>query len=61
MLLVHYFESLSDQAIEVFNQFGAGDKVRYIPVHSLVPNLGKSKLQVYWHLIFYLDVMLLVR
>lgn len=47
MLLVHYFEFLSDQAIEVLNLFGAGDKVRYIPVHSLVPNLGKSKLQVY--------------
>ena len=47
MLLVHYFEFLSDQAIEVLNLFGAGDKVRYIPVHSLVTNLGKSKLQVY--------------
>ena len=43
MLLVQYFESLSDQAIEVFNLFGAGDKARYIPVHSLVPNLGKSR------------------
>ena len=28
MLLVHYFESLLDEAIEVFNLFGGGDKAR---------------------------------
>ena len=43
MLLVHYFESLSDQAIEIWNLFVAGDKARYVPVHSMVQNLGKSR------------------
>ena len=43
VLLVHYFESLSDQAIEVWNLFGAGDHARYIPVHILVQNLGKYR------------------
>ena len=28
MLLVHYFESLLDEAIEAFNLFGGGDKAR---------------------------------
>ena len=37
LLLVHYFESLSDEAIEVWNLSGGGDKARYIPVHFLVP------------------------
>ena len=41
MLLVHYFNSLSDQAIEVWNLFGARDKVSYISVHSAVQNLDK--------------------
>ena len=43
VLLIHYFESISDQAKEVWNQFGTGDKTRYIPVHSLVQNIGKFR------------------
>ena len=43
MLLVHCFKSLSDQAIEIWNLFGASDKARYVPVHSVVQNLGKSR------------------
>ena len=43
VLLVHYFESFSDQAIKYGTYFGAGDRARYIPVYSLVHNLGKSR------------------
>ena len=43
VLLVHYLESLSDQVIEVWNLFRAGDHARYIPVHMLVQNLGKYR------------------
>ena len=38
---MHYFESLSDQAIEVWNLFVASNKARYTPIHSLAQNLGK--------------------
>ena len=38
-----YFKSALDQAIEVWNLFGAGDKARCISVHSLVQNPGKSR------------------
>ena len=43
LLLVHYFKSLSDQSIEVWNLLGVGDKAKYIPVHSPVQNLDISK------------------
>ena len=33
----------SDQAIQESNLFEADDKAKYIPVHSLVQNLGKSR------------------
>ena len=33
----------SDQAIQESNLFEADDKARYIPLHSLVQNLGKSR------------------
>ena len=43
MLLVHYFESLLDEAIEAFNLFGGGDKARLFPVYSLVQNFLRSQ------------------
>ena len=40
---MYYIDCLSDRAKEVWNLFGARDKVSYISVHSLVQNPGKSR------------------
>ena len=58
MLLEHYFASLSDQAMEVWNLFGPGDKARYISVHFLVQNLTKSRASNFLaaHILFGFDV-----
>jgi len=46
VLLIHYFMSLEDHTVKVWNLFGAGDKTRYIPIHSLVQKLGCFKIEV---------------